>query len=101
LKNLLSNAAKYSPDGGLIRVVGEVLTDHYQISIEDQGMGMTPEQVDKIFDKFYRVDASTTAIEGTGLGMTIVKHIVEAHDGKIWVESELGKGTTVKFVIPI
>jgi len=68
LKNLLSNAAKYSPDGGLIRVVGEVLANHYQISIEDEGIGMTPEQVAKIFDKFYRADASDTAIEGTGLG---------------------------------
>ncbi|MBI9086086.1 MAG: PAS domain-containing protein [Desulfobacterales bacterium] len=101
LKNLLSNAAKYSPGGGLIKVIGEVLTDHYQISIEDQGMGMTPENIDKIFDKFYRVDASNTAIEGTGLGTTIVKHIVEAHGGKVWVESELGKGTTVRFTIPI
>jgi len=72
LKNLLSNAAKYSPDGGLIRVIGEISEDHFQVSVEDQGMGMTPEQVDKIFDKFYRVDASNSAIEGTGLGMTIV-----------------------------
>ncbi|MBW2239681.1 MAG: CHASE3 domain-containing protein [Deltaproteobacteria bacterium] len=101
LKNLLSNAAKYSPGGGLIKVIGEVLPDYYQITVEDQGMGMTPEQVDKIFEKFYRVDASDTAIEGTGLGMTIVKHIVEAHGGKVWVESELGKGTTVRFTIPI
>ncbi len=61
---------------------------------------MTPEQVDKIFDKFYRVDASNTAIEGTGLGMTIVKHIIEAHGGKVWVESDLGTGTTVSFTIP-
>ena len=101
LKNLLSNAVKYSPGGGLIKVIGEVLTDHYQITVEDQGMGMTPEQVEKIFDKFYRVDASNTSIEGTGLGMTIVRYVVEAHDGKVWVESELGKGTTVKLTIPI
>lgn len=101
LKNLLSNAVKYSPEGGLIRVIGKVSADHYLVSIEDQGLGMTPEQVDKIFDKFYRADASSTAIEGTGLGMTIVMHIVEAHGGKVWVESELGKGTTVRFTIPI
>jgi signal transduction histidine kinase len=62
---------------------------------------MTPEQVEKMFDKFYRADASNTAIEGTGLGMTIVKYIVEGHGGKIWVESESGKGTTVRFTIPI
>ena len=101
LKNLLSNAAKYSPEGGLIQVVGEIFEDHYRISVQDQGMGMTPEQVDKMFDKFYRVDASNTAIEGTGLGMTVVKHIVEAHGGKVWAESELGKGTVVTFTIPV
>ncbi|MBW1797313.1 MAG: ATP-binding protein [Deltaproteobacteria bacterium] len=56
---------------------------------------------DENIDKFYRVDASNTAIEGTGLGMTIVQHIVEAHGGKVRVESELGKGTTVSFTIPV
>ena len=71
-----------------------------EISIADQGIGMTPDQVKQIFDKFYRVDASDSAPEGTGLGMTIVKYIVEAHGGKIWIESKLGKGTTVTFVIP-
>ncbi len=100
LKNLLSNAVKYSPDGGVIRVKTDFLEDHYQVSVEDHGIGMTPDQVDKIFDKFYRVDASNTAIEGTGLGMSIVKYIVEAHGGEVWVESELGKGTTVTFTIP-
>ncbi|MCK5032233.1 MAG: GHKL domain-containing protein, partial [Calditrichia bacterium] len=101
LKNLLSNAVKYSPDGGVIQVSGAVKKDEYLVSIEDEGMGMTPEQVSKIFDKFYRADASNTAIEGTGLGMSIVKHIVEAHGGKVWVESEYGKGTKVTFTIPV
>jgi PAS domain S-box-containing protein len=100
LKNLLSNAAKYSPDGGEIRVTGEMAKDCFQISVEDQGLGMTPEQVERMFDKFYRADSSNTAIEGTGLGTTIVKHVVEAHGGKVWVESELGKGTIVRFTIP-
>jgi signal transduction histidine kinase len=99
-KNLLSNAVKYSPQGGLIRLAGKSSDDHYEITVSDQGIGMSHDQVNKIFDKFYRVDASNTAIEGTGLGMTIVKYIVEAHGGKIWVESELGKGTTVRFTIP-
>ncbi|GAI18212.1 unnamed protein product [marine sediment metagenome] len=100
LKNILSNAVKYSPEGGVIRVVGEVFEDYYQVSVEDQGMGMTPEQLEKVFDKFYRADASNTAISGTGLGMSIVKYLVEAHRGKVFVESEVGKGTTVKFTIP-
>jgi two-component system phosphate regulon sensor histidine kinase PhoR len=64
-------------------------------------MGMTAEQAARIFDKFYRADASDTAIGGIGLGMSIVKHIVEAHGGKIWVESQLGEGTVVSFTIPL
>jgi len=101
LKNLLSNAVKYSPDGGTVIFSAKKKRSAIEFSVGDQGIGMTPEQIDNVFEKFYRVDASTSAIEGTGLGMTIVKHIVEAHEGKIWMESELGKGTTVKFTIPI
>ncbi len=101
LDNILSNAVKYSTEGGLIRVTGELLDGHYQVSIEDEGIGMSPEQVEKVFEKFYRVDASNTAISGTGLGMSIVKHLVETHKGKVWVDSELGRGTTVRFTIPI
>lgn len=99
-RNLIGNAIKYSPDGGMILVSGGVSDDHFEVSVKDEGVGMTSEQLEKIFDKFYRVDASDTAIEGTGLGMTIVKYIVEVHGGKIWVESEPGKGTTVRFIIP-
>ncbi len=102
MKNILDNAIKYSPDGGKIRVKGELFDDCYQVSVEDRGIGMTPGQVDKYFDKFFRADASSVAtIEGTGLGTTIVKYIVEAHGGKVWVESEFGKGTKVTFTIPL
>jgi len=99
-KNLLDNAVKYSPEGCEIRVEGEVHKDHFQVSVEDQGVGMTPEHVEKIFDKFFRVDTSDSAPSGTGLGMTIVKNLVELHGGKIWVKSEVGKGTVVGFTIP-
>ncbi len=101
LKNLLSNAAKYTPEGSLIQVTEKIVTGDYQVTVKDNGVGMTHEQVEKIFDKFYRVDASDTGVEGTGLGMTIVKHIVEAHKGEIVVESEVGEGTTVTFTIPM
>ena len=100
-KNLLSNAAKYSPGGGLIRVTENLSGSDYVVKVEDNGIGMTPEQLEKVFDKFYRVDASDTGIEGTGLGMTIVKHIVEAHNGRIYLESELGKGTIITFTVPV
>lgn len=100
-QNLFSNAVKYSPSGGSIQVVVESEDGCFRVSVEDQGMGMTPGQVGRIFEKFYRADASNTAIEGTGLGMTIVKYIIEAHGGKIWVESQYGKGTAVRFTVPI
>ncbi len=99
-KNLYSNAIKYSPDGGEIKTKVKVLSKEIQISIQDQGLGMSADQVEKIFDKFYRADSSNTAIQGTGLGMTIVKYILEAHCGKIWIETELSKGTTIYFTIP-
>jgi PAS domain S-box-containing protein len=101
LENILSNAVKYSPGGGVIRISGRVIQDHYQVSVEDQGIGMSREQWERIFDKFYRADTSNTAIPGTGLGMSIVKYLVEAHGGKVWVESELAKGTTVHFTLPL
>ena len=101
LENLLSNAIKFSSAGSLIRVRGELVKEGYRISVADHGIGMTPEQVDKVFNKFYRADASHTATEGIGLGMSIVKHIVDAHCGKIWVARELGKGATVSFTMPL
>ncbi|MDM8536368.1 ATP-binding protein [Desulfobacterales bacterium HSG17] len=101
LKNLISNAVKYSPEGGIILICSKIDGKMYEVSIEDEGIGMTQEQVEKVFDKFYRVDASNTAIEGTGLGMSIVKHIVEAHKGRVWVESEYGRGTKVIFSLPM
>ncbi len=100
LDNILSNAVKYSPDGGKIAVSAREMNGDTEITVTDEGLGMTTEQVAKIFDKFYRADASNTAIEGTGLGMTIVKHIVEAHGGTVKVDSEFGKGTVVTITLP-
>ena len=101
LKNLISNAVKYSPEGGKIQIKGKKLKANFRVSVEDEGLGMTPEQVEQIFIKFYRADATNTAVEGTGLGMSIVKYIVEAHGGKVLIESEYSKGTKVTFTIPI
>jgi signal transduction histidine kinase len=100
MENLLGNAVKFSPPGGKIRVVCEVSEGNLRISVSDEGVGMTPEQVERVFDKFYRVDTSNTAKEGLGLGMAIVKNIIEAHGCEIWVDSKVGKGTKVTFTLP-
>lgn len=99
--NLLSNAVKYSPNGGRILVSGRMVEGWLEITVADEGIGMTQEEADRIFDKFYRADTSETAVAGLGLGMTIVKGIIEAHGGSIRVESALGKGTKVSFTLPL
>ena len=100
LENLLSNAVKYSPEGSLITIVGKEGKEGWEIRIIDQGIGMNADQLDRIFDKFYRVDASNTATQGLGLGMSIVKQAITAHGGDIRVESTEGQGTTVIFNLP-
>lgn len=101
LENLLSNAVKYSPKGTEIVLKGRRDPQGgWEVCITDQGIGMTPEQVDRVYDKFYRADVSNTAIGGLGLGMSIVKQIIEAHNGSIQIESAKGQGTTVIFSLP-
>jgi len=101
LENILSNAVKYSPEGSVITLEVDAQKEEAQICVADQGMGMFPEQVERVYDKFYRADASNTAIPGTGLGMTIVKHIVDAHGGKVWIDSAPQQGTRVYFTLPL
>jgi len=101
MENLLSNAVKFSPIGSAIRVVGTVEEREFLYTIEDQGIGMTAEQRARVFDKFYRGDASNTAVGGLGLGMAIVKSIIEGHEGSIRVESEPDRGTRVIFSLPL
>lgn len=101
LENLISNAVKYSPNGGNVRLSARVKDGQCQITIADDGIGMKPDQVEKIFDKFYRADASNTAVSGTGLGMTIVKYLVEAQQGEVRVESKYGRGTSVYLSFPL
>lgn len=92
--NLLHNAIKYSPEDTEIGVVAEDDGEHVTISVYDEGPGIPAEQTDRIFERFYQVDASRTKTEGTGLGLSICKHIIEAHGGKIWAipSEEVGGG---------
>ncbi|MCD4687957.1 MAG: PAS domain S-box protein [Desulfuromonadaceae bacterium] len=101
LENLLNNAVNFSAVGSLIQIMCEKRQDEVAIVVKDEGPGLTVEQIEKVFDKFYRVDASNTAREGLGLGLAIVKGVVEAHGGRIWIESEVGKGVRVEFTLPL
>ncbi|SFI82184.1 two-component system histidine kinase PnpS [Thermoflavimicrobium dichotomicum] len=93
--NLLSNAITYTSPGGKVMVAAWNKQDHWVLKVADTGIGIPPEDLPRIFERFYRVDkARARASGGTGLGLAIVKHLVEVHDGKIHVESEVGKGTT-------
>jgi PAS domain S-box-containing protein len=100
LENLLGNAMKYSPKGTEIILKGRLQQEGWEVRVIDQGIGMRQDQLDHIYDKFYRVDSSDTSIGGLGLGMSIAKQIIESHNGKIRVESAMGEGTTVIFNLP-
>jgi two-component system phosphate regulon sensor histidine kinase PhoR len=99
LENLLSNAVKYSPEGGEVRITLQLKESECLLSVSDQGIGMSSDQIMRVFDKFYRVDATNTAIAGTGLGLTIVKHLVEALSGEINITSTPGHGSTVAITL--
>ena len=111
LTNLVNNAIKYSPQGGIVRVVGRVLGDPAHgapppsvvLRVSDEGMGISREHLHKIFEKFYRVDnRDNREIGGTGIGLALVKALVEdGHGGKVSTDSELGKGTTFTVVLPV
>jgi len=98
--NLLSNAVKYSPDGGLVKISASRHEHELLICVADQGVGLTEEQVGRVFEKFYRVDNSTTAVRGLGLGLNISRSIIEAHGGRIWLRSTPGEGTRFYFTLP-
>jgi PAS domain S-box-containing protein len=99
LSNLLGNAIKFTPSGGSIRVVASRLDKNIVISVADSGIGIHHAELPKLFLRFWQSEKSRN--QGSGLGLAIAKGIVEAHGGKIWAESELGKGTTLFFTIPI
>ncbi|MFC1977471.1 sensor histidine kinase [Chloroflexota bacterium] len=101
MRNLLSNAFRYTPDGGNITVQLTPDSDGITVSVIDTGAGIPPEDLPHVFDRFYRVDRSRTrSTGGSGLGLAIVKQLVEAQDGHVWVDSTEGKGSTFAFRVP-
>ena len=101
LLNLLSNAVKFTPEGGRIGIHARQVDGSVEISVSDTGIGIAPEDQPKIFEEFRQVGGDYAhKTEGTGLGLTLAKKFVELHGGKIWVESEVGKGSTFSFTLP-
>ncbi|MCA9712546.1 MAG: HAMP domain-containing histidine kinase, partial [Myxococcales bacterium] len=100
--NLLSNAVKYGGDGDRVEVGVQALDDGVEVTVRDHGIGIAPEDQDRIFEHFYRVaSADVRKRRGTGIGLTIVRYIVEAHGGSISVRSTLGEGSTFRLVLPL
>jgi two-component system phosphate regulon sensor histidine kinase PhoR len=97
--NLIDNAIKYNKENGTIDVVLENEHHHATVTITDTGIGIPEEQIDRVFERFYRVDKShSREIGGTGLGLSIVKHAAIVHNAKINVESTLGEGTSFRII---
>jgi two-component system sensor histidine kinase VicK len=102
ITNIISNSVKYSPQNASIKISVKAEHKYYTVRIADNGIGMPKEALNRIFERFYRVDkARSRQMGGNGLGLAIVKEIMEAHDGAIHVESEEGKGTTMILSFPI
>ncbi|MFH2105697.1 MAG: ATP-binding protein, partial [Candidatus Micrarchaeota archaeon] len=106
LFNLIGNAVKFTPDGGSVNINARRIVDcdidSIKISVKDTGIGINPEDMGKLFKEFSQVeDPYSKNYEGTGLGLALTKKFVELHGGKIWLESEYGKGSNFTFVIPV
>jgi signal transduction histidine kinase len=102
LLNLLSNAVKFTPEGGRIGIDARQSNGCVEISVIDTGIGIAPDDQAKVFEEFRQVGADYAhKVEGTGLGLTLAKKVVELHGGKIWVESEVGKGSKFTFTLPL
>jgi signal transduction histidine kinase len=102
LYNLVDNAIKYSPKGGEVRIFGRPEGDYLLMGVSDQGPGISREDQTRLFQSFERLGTKATGgIQGTGLGLRVCRILVEAHGGRIWVESEIGRGTTFFFTLPV
>jgi signal transduction histidine kinase len=101
LSNLMDNAIKFTPEGGRVEISLAVLKDTVECSLRDTGIGISPENIAKLFEKFQQFSRTVGPGEkGFGLGLSIAKGIVEMHGGRIWASSEVGKGTQITFTLP-
>jgi signal transduction histidine kinase len=101
LLNLLSNAVKFTPEGGRIDVRARVVDGSAEISVTDTGVGIAPDDQTTVFEEFRQVGTASKKVEGTGLGLAISRKFIELHGGRIWVESQVGKGSTFAFTVPL
>jgi two-component system sensor histidine kinase BaeS len=102
LRNLLSNALDFTPRGGQVTVHAKHVGHEVRVEVEDSGRGITADHLPYVFERFYRIDPSRTrSTGGAGLGLTIVKNLVEAHGGRVWVRSTPGTGSTFGFSLPV
>ena len=103
VSNLISNAIKYSPRGTLIEINSQVHDRTVTVSVKDEGMGIKPQDINNIFDRYYRIETDNTRyISGFGIGLYLSAEIIKSHPGgKIWAESETGKGSTFYFSLPL
>jgi signal transduction histidine kinase len=99
--NLLSNAVKFTPEGGQVDVSATRVNGQMRVSVADSGQGIAAEDLDRIFEEFQQTEAGAQQREGTGLGLALSKRFVEMHGGRIWCESEVGKGSTFEFTLPL
>ena len=101
LLNLLSNAIKFTPEGGRIHVEARSVNESIEVSVTDTGVGIAPEDQDAVFEEFRQVGTADKKVEGTGLGLALSRKFIELHGGTIWVESQVGEGSTFTFTVPV
>ena len=101
LLNLLSNAIKFTPEGGRIETRAVLQDTVVQASVRDTGVGIAPEDQEAVFEEFRQVGMAARKVEGTGLGLALSRKFIELHGGRIWVESQIGVGSTFTFTIPV
>jgi signal transduction histidine kinase len=100
LLNLLSNAIKFTPEGGRVEVQAKAMNGSVEVSVTDTGTGIALEDQEAIFEEFRQVGTAAKKVEGTGLGLALSRKFIELHGGRIWVQSQVGAGSTFTFTIP-